>query len=244
MKKIVISKGRAESIKTHYLLDKCDFVVPSSQESDYRKTLGSEAEIKVIPDNIMGLGAVRNWVLDNYSDEVIVMLDDDIHYFMSLMNLSPKRIVDPKKIDAILKGAAICAIDAGCTLFSLNQKGDVRKYQLTEPFSLNKWAGTIVGIIGRRFRFNEVNKLKVDADFTLQCLLEERIMWEDSRYSFSCHRNLNTGGNSEFRTKSSVDIEVNYLRNKWGKHIKISNTKGKESLSLQVPRRQRIILNH
>ena len=96
-----------------------------------------------------------------------IVVDDDIKHFISVLNLSPVNITKPEMIDQIINNIAVCCMDAGLSLFGLSQFGDVRKYEHTQPFLLNSWTGTIVGIIGRKHRFTEINKLKVDADFSL-----------------------------------------------------------------------------
>jgi glycosyltransferase involved in cell wall biosynthesis len=35
-------------------------------------------EIETIPDEVAGISSVRNWVLKHFTDDAIVMLDDDI----------------------------------------------------------------------------------------------------------------------------------------------------------------------
>jgi hypothetical protein len=217
-----------------------DLVVPESEYDLYKKVVKNADNIKTIPDTYNGLGEVRNWVLDNYEDEGIIMLDDDIGSFYNLMNSSSFVIRDVDTIDQILFNAYQCALDSGCKLFSFNQKADVRKFSPHQPFSLNAWAGTVVGIIGRDLRFTEINKLKVDADYSLQSLLKHRIVWIDNRYAASPIRDKNAGGNSIFRTKELVDQENEFLREKWGKYIYIGSQKQTGLLRLKVERKQKL----
>ena len=172
LKIVIPSRSRWTTICTHQLLNDFDLVVPISEIEDYKEHVNNYSNIVGIPDKIEGLGAVRNWILDYYSEEIVVMIDDDIRCFMSLLNLSPMRINKPDLVHQIISHCALCCLDAGLHLFSFNQMGDVRKYQHTEPFKLNTWVGSIVGVIDRKYRFTEQNKLKVDADYTLQHLLK------------------------------------------------------------------------
>ena len=245
MKVVVLSKGRSNSICTHDLLNngQFDLVCPASQIANYELAVINANEIVGYPDEISGLGELRNWVLEYYDDEFIVMLDDDIKHFMQLMEMKAEKVTHPDHVHHILEQTAICAYDAGCSLWSINQLADVRKFQHTEPFGLNTWVGTIVGVVGRDQKFTEVNKLKVDADFTLKALKKDRIVWVDQRYSFSCSRDTNKGGNSEYRTQERIDKEIDFLRRKWGVHIRITKKKEKYGLSLNVKRRQRMKLD-
>lgn len=240
--KIVLSRGRAESISTHTLLKDGDFdlVVPESQLEAYQSRVKNARNILTVPDDLKGLGKVRNRILDMYNNEDMVMLDDDLKHFTSLMGLSPKNYHDPVIVDQIIMNCYRNALEAGCTLFSFNQKCDVRKYRQSQPFSFTVWSGTIMGLCGEKKRFTEVNDLKVDADYSLKCLLEDRRVWVDQRFGFLCIRDTNTGGNAEFRSPEKINEEIAFLKDKWGKHIKITQSGAKHSLRLVVERKQKI----
>ncbi|MGH0945713.1 hypothetical protein ACQVTS_32915, partial [Bacillus mycoides] len=208
------------------LLHDFDLVVPESQVKDYKQVVPNANAIVPIPDDVVGLGAVRNWIMDHYEEEILIMMDDDIKSFVSLLQLKPEKIEDVDVIECILLNCAQNCIDAGMTLFSFNQcTTDVRKYRHSQPFNLSSWVGTVVGVVGRKHRFTEVNKLKVDADYALKTLLHERVLWIDQRFSFVNIRDRNRGGNTEFRTQQAIEDEIKFLEEKWKKHIRISRHK-------------------
>lgn len=240
---VILSRGRYETICTHKILNRFDLVVPATETQAYKEVVDNYENIISIPDEITGLGSVRNWVLDYYSDEIVVMYDDDVSHFFSLLNDKAYKITDRDMIECIIGNAAINCMDANLSMFGLNQvQSDVRKYDHTQPFNLKGWGGTIVGIIGRKYRFTEINKTKVDADYSLQCLLRDRIVWIDNRFSFACKRDHNKGGNSLYRSQDRINKEIAFLENKWGSHIKISNHNHTYSLKLNVQRTQRTFL--
>ena len=119
----------------------------------------------------------------------------------------------------ILINCYIMADDLGVKCFGFNQS-DIRKYNGTEPFSLNSFLGCVIGVIGREHRFRD-DKFKVDYDFCLSCMLTDRITFQDSRYYFSQLRDNNTGGNSIFRTQTEFDRSIETLEQKWGKCITV-----------------------
>lgn len=243
IKKIILSRGRSSTICTHNVLKDFDLVVPTSEVDKYKTVVHNANDIVQIPDSIKGLGAVRNWVLDYYKDEILVMFDDDIDCFFSLLNIKAFKITDVDMIDLIIDNCASNCLEAGASMFSFNQvQGDIRKYDHTQPFNLKTWTGTIVGVIGRKYKFTEINKTKVDADYSLQCLLKDRIVWVDNRFSFGCKRDNNVGGNSLYRNQDSVNKEIQFLKDKWGKHIKITERENKYSLKLNIDRTQKIII--
>ena len=74
---LILSRGRSQAITTTEIMPEwVEVLVPESEESLYRAAVKNP--ILTIPDNVIGLGRVRNWVLRNFEDRTIVMLDDDI----------------------------------------------------------------------------------------------------------------------------------------------------------------------
>lgn len=209
--------------------------MPSNEVEQYQHT---GLPIDTIPPEIVGLGPVRNWVLDNYQEETIVMIDDDITNLWCTCRESGYAVKDPDAIDALLRSTALLAKDLGTSCFGYQQAWDVRKYRPSQPFSFTSWVGGVIGVIGRKYRFMENQKFKVDIDYCLQVLQGDRVVLRENRYSFVQVRNMNTGGNSKYRTKEAVEIEFNRLKRKWGKYIKVRFTKSGETTTIHVDRKQ------
>mgnify|MGYP001166930932 FL=1 len=237
-KVVILSRGRWDTITSHDLFPYADLVVPTSEKEKYKHT-GNK--IVTIPDKIEGLGGVRNWVLENYDEECIIMVDDDIKQLALVSGVQHKMINDVEYIKQVLENTYICAKDIGAKLFGFSQTIDLRKYKPYKPFSLNSWVGGVVGVIGRKYKFIN-NKLKVDIDFYLQNVLIDRIVFVDLRYSFIQHRYKNKGGNSLYRTEEQVKKELEVLKNKWGKYFNYSLTKTTEKTSVNVKRKQILYL--
>ena len=234
---IILSRGRYNTITTTNILpDWIEVLVPESEYSSYKQRL--ENPLLTIPDEIEGLGAVRNWVLDNFKERTIIMLDDDIKRLYSLTGEYSEEIDDKEEVVQVLINTAVMANDMGVKVFGYNQT-DIRKYNATEPFRLSTWIGGVIGVIGRRYRFRQ-DKFKVDIDYCLQNLLDERILLQDARYLFSQLRDNNIGGNSIFRTEEGYNKSVETLKRKWGDCIKVKNHKGQLHISLNVARRQKL----
>jgi len=231
---VIISRGRSKTIESHKLFPYADLIVPEEEREEYKKAVSNN--LVTTPNNIIGLGILRNWVLDNYKEECIVMVDDDIKALYYIGGVNAKRIENADTIEAVIYNAYIMASDINLGFFGFNQAWDVRKYKADSPIVLNSWAGGVVGIIGRELKFCK-NKFKVDIDFALQNLLHKRIVIIDSRYSFAQARDRNKGGNSKYRTKEGVENEIAYLKNKWGKHFKIKKTKTTYQTILDVKRK-------
>jgi hypothetical protein len=194
--------------------------------------------IVTIPDEIEGLGQLRNWVLDHYTEETVIMVDDDINHFYCLTEYRTRDVKDPEEVVQAIINTAVMAKDAGVHCFGFSQT-DIRKYNATEPFKLNGWVGCIIGVIGRKYRFRN-DKFKVDIDYCLQNILVDRKVWIDSRYYCSQARDNNLGGNAKFRTNEEFDKSLNSLLDKWGSALKLGKHKGQVRLSISVKRKQAI----
>ena len=218
------------------LPDWIEILVPESQKSDYEANVSNP--IITTPDDICGLGMLRNWCLDNFSEETVIMLDDDIQQFYCLTGLKTRRIVGEEFVQVLIN-TAVMANDAGARMFGYFQT-DIRKYKGYDPFWLCSWIGTIVGVIGRDHRFRN-DRFKVDIDFTLQNLLKERIVFMDNRY-YACNiKDGNTGGNSEFRTEEAFNKSIETLEKKWGNCIRVTGQyRSQCKISLNFTRKQNL----
>lgn len=238
MHKVILSRNRSRTINTHTLLHSFDLVVPASQVAEYE--CYAKGDVIAIPDEVHGLGAVRNWILDYYGSDPVVMLDDDLRTMVSVGGLATKRYKNPDVVEHILADTYQCSIDAECNLWGYNQSPHPAKYRLNEPFRLNTWVGTIVGVNDRQHKWSEVNKVKVDIDVSLKYMLTDRIVWIDQRWGFDCTRDVNAGGNSLYRTQERVEKEMRFIKEKWGDHVRLSKHAAKYAVHTRVKRRQNL----
>ncbi len=231
---LILSRGRARSMVSQKLFPFADVLVPESEQPDYEKRL--RRPVLVYPDDIVGLSVLRNWVLDNFENHVLVMIDDDIHrvYNQEFNPYTP--IMNPEDLRRLFESTARITMDLDKSLFGYKASRNILYYDPTKPFRFSGWVGTVIGIVGRRFRFDEHNILKVDADYCLEALLHDRIIIQDNRYTFMSVQIKNRGGNSTYRTKVRVEREKLYLKKKWGKHIRFEQKADGESVILNVKR--------
>lgn len=240
IKILILSRSRYNSISTVRIVpDFIEILVPESQKKLYETRVKNP--IITIPDDVKGLGRVRNWVLDNFPEETIIMLDDDITHCYCFTGKLTREIKDKEAVVEILVNDAIMAKDLGTNVFGYNQT-DIRKYRGQEPFRLNSWVGGVIGVIGRDQRFRD-DPFKVDVDFCLQTLMNRRVVWCDDRFGFAQFRDTNVGGNAEFRTEKAFENSMKTLKEKWGNYISFSDRhKGQVRTSIHVPRKQSIRL--
>lgn len=211
-------------------------LVPDDEVEEYSRIYPNP--ILSIPSEVKGLGPVRNWVLDNFKEETVIMVDDDVKVIYCLTSDYSRRIKDKGELVQILINTAVMAKDLGVHVFGYSQT-DIRKYNGTNPFALYGWVGCVIGVIGRKYRFRD-DYFKVDIDYCLQNLLADRILFIDNRYYFNQNRDNNVGGNSAYRTKEKFDESVKSLKDKWGDYLKVSSHKNQIRISLDVKRRQSV----
>lgn len=233
---MILSRGRANSISTHLIFPEfIEVLVPDDEVEEYKK--GISNPILSIPSELKGLGKVRNWCLDNFKEETVIMLDDDIKCVYNLEHEFTRRIKDKEEALEVIINTAIMAKDLGVGVFGFSQT-DIRKYNACEPFKLCTWVGCVVGVIGKGIRFRN-DKYKVDIDFCLQNLLVNRIVWVDNRYYFAQNRDNNVGGNSIWRTQEDYEKSVNSLKEKWGRYVVVKKKHSSNiTIKLNVKRKQ------
>jgi len=196
-------------------------------------------KLLVHPDDVQGIGPLRQWILDNVADETVLMVDDDVYGMYCLVGEHPRELGDdPETVEQAVRQCAQCAKDAGVSVFGFNQAPDVRKFRAFEPFALNGWLGGVIGFVGRRLRYERHLLLRADIDVCLKGLLHDRITWTDNRFSFKQRRFDNKGGNASLRSRERHKHELAYLQGTWGAHLRVKDGKTTTVLSLNVPRRQ------
>ena len=239
IKIVILSRGRWDSISTTKLLpDWIEVVVPESQAEKYAAEIDNP--LITTPDSVVGLGMLRNWCLKNFSEESVIMVDDDINHFYRLTGERTEAVTDELEFVQILINTCVMSRDLGAKVFGFFQT-DIRKFRGYDPFSLCCWVGTIIGVNDRKYEFRN-DKFKVDIDFCLQNLLVERVVWCDNRYYASNYKDMNTGGNAEFRSETEYNKSLESLCEKWGDCLKVRKYKNQNRVSLNISRKQAIKL--
>lgn len=234
MKIIIPSRGRgAVSAKTQKMFPSSIISVAESELQEYSKYSDT---VETRPDEVRGMGNIRQWILDHY-EGTVVMVDDDISYLGCFTDITYRRIAGGDNYVRILENCEQMAEDLGINLFGFNQSCDVRKYQYYRPFLFTSYAGGVMGIRNRDIKFDRNLMVRAeDVDFALQNLIKYRMILIDNRYGFVANRLSMTGGNTEYRTDERDLYEMDYLKKKWGQYIQFSTGKGTRHTSINVKR--------
>lgn len=216
------------------------FVVPDDEVEAY-SVAEFECEIVPIPHLLKGVSAVRNWIIQHFAEEVIVMWDDDVTACQTICSMQNRKL-KPDEILAMVENTAYCAAGAGARIFGWNQRPDPRVLQRNDPVSFTNWAGGVVGVVGKQVRWDELLKFKCDIDACLTELMKTRIIYHERRFCFLQGRDKNLGGNSRFRSPEKIEAEKRYLRSKWKGSITIDEYQSQDRVKMNVDRRQRVDL--
>lgn len=184
-----------------------------------------------VPEQILGLAAVRNYVLRQLPHRVVVFIDDDIAR-IAWVHSTHYVYLDPQQVQLMIMNLVINADDLGAHVFGISEN-DIRKTSCLVPFRLRAVVGGLIGVIGRGSSFDERNRLKVDYDFCLQSMVKHRLLLKDHRYFLAQDRNTLPGGNMEFRSKDAEKAEIDNLVSWWGPDV-VSAKGKKQTVGLSV----------
>lgn len=240
---VTMSKGRPEQVQAMAmgLFPDTTVVVPWGEKGTYEEAGVSAEQLVVHPRDISGIGPVRQWCLDHFDEEFLVIVDDDTHSLYSLIGHRSRNVSTPEFARAVIEQTAICARDAGAPIWGYSQVGDdIRKVRPMKPFTTCSWAGSVIGFVGRQVSYDTNLRLRADIDLFLQALMEQRFVWIDNRFCFQHHRFDMQGGLAADRSQSRNDSEITYLKKKWGQYLKTREAKTTVLTKINVKRQQSI----
>ena len=234
---VIVSRKRAQMLsqKSAKFFPSAKICIAFEEVDEYLEYF-PESRLVGHPNDIVGTGPVRQWVLDNFKNNIVVMIDDDIDVCYSQVGFKKRRIEDWRTIEALVERTAIAAKDSGARFFGYAVGSIPFSYEPFDPFSLCTWSDGVIGIIGKEVRYDTNLKLREDVDFALKTLQKDRYVFIDTRFLFSHDRFTASGGNSAVRTESRHEQEMLHLKKKWKNHIKIKKVKGTYKTTLNVER--------
>ena len=245
---LVPSMGRAGDVLTARLFPKYKtfICVPEDELDAYLKFHDSKLLVGH-PTSLIGLGPVRQWMLDNIpsDDKIVVMADDDLIKFQWLGGYEGytggayRTIRDPAHVfEVLLQTAHICR-DAGSTLFGFSETNDIRKFNYPAPFhTRTRINGTAMGIINDgQVKFDPRLVLKQDFDFSLMTLYCKRFVWRDSRYAFVAKHWSNKGGCVSYRTIEAGTRCIEIMQEKYGEDVVFPDKKLPWKIHVRIPQR-------
>ena len=230
MRHEVISK------RTFGLFPSAIVCVEDTEYDDYAKYV---PEKQILPHpKFGGYGEIYNWILETVPDEVIFIPDDDIVCGWSYVGRRTVKYTDPKDALQIVINSANIAKTIGARQWGYGASPNPISYS---PFNSLDFVGVCCGasgVIGKNLGHDTKITLVGDADFSLQQLIKNRIVYIDLRYHFATVQFMTqAGGNTAYRSEERLKKEHDFLKRKWGKYIgegtigvtKVQNVKRRQS---------------
>ena len=239
LKVVIPSRRRVESCRLAFsLVPFADICVAEEERADY-KEFGRA--LWTHPDAVTGVAHVRRWILEQYKQRCVVIFDDDVYRVSCLVGRKSRRIEDPAAIRRILLNSAAIAEGIGASLFSYAITANILDFMPFDPFALLKANGPCLGFVGRRILPDPELSHNTDADLSLQALLKDRFVWQDTRFMFEHRIMTNAGGNRHVITKERWQRDRQHLKRKWGEYLEEKDSGGVSRMVIaNVARRQKL----
>lgn len=213
----VPSYKRADVIKTDRILNDCTYVVRKSEEDMYRQA-GVRKLLAADDDQINSLPKIRQWIIDNAPEDIVVQIDDDLDFFAYVNKINFERIEDPDIVDGEIERVAQMLVDLNIGFASIDMQLNVIKY--SREFEFKSTIGTVCWFNKQalKSRYDTNVTTKGDIDFELQELLRNRIILIPSYFRVKAMVDKNKGGANVGKNSAKVKQNVDYLKTKWGKY--------------------------
>ena len=212
------SYRRAQTATTHRFLEYGTYVVRKSEEDAYRSVdLGNCGIMGVEDEKICGLTEVNQWLIDNAPEEIICILDDDLHQFLYRMFESDD-IKDPEVVTSELERIAQLMADLSIGFAATDPT--VRPWNYDAEFSFKGTAGGVRWVNRSVFKAHCVKELEYnyDIDLVLQELLVNRIILKPKYFCSKGLTDTNEGGASEKKRGDQI-ASINLMKHKWGRYF-------------------------
>ena len=228
---VIPSRGRSDSIhKILELVPSAKVYVDEREYDDYAEAVGDRLVTHTPTEN---MSQVFNLMLKDFDDDSLIRMDDDLVCVRSLGKKGrAAKITDPNAIAQILDNGVQIATDLGLGTYCWSRIPNPIYYQPQNPFNvLGPAFGTYV-IRGpaRDRELREEAWPRADVDWSMQALLEERIVLCDRRFYFD-HGAVfaGRGGNVGVVSEQAYLDATAWLKDTWGRYVRVD--RGVKSLS-------------
>lgn len=240
--KIVIpTANRFDRIVSNNYFKNSIICCPESEYDRYKYAC-PKTEIVTHPDSVKGLGAKRNWILNEFGS--VFMIDDDVKGLTRLYSTKRRQQCSAEEAYWIIQNAANVAKLAGAYLYGFNHFRNPAHYHGHEVFKMTGYVnGCGLGIHeggGLSFR----SDLIAVNDFYVSALnaYKNRFCMIDNRFVFNQNKIANEkGGLGNFRNNETEKSDINILQDLFGDAIvsKKNTTTSKSSIkygrTLKIP---------
>ena len=218
---VVPSRGRPDNCKTLLAMMPDAYIcVDDREQKDYALHVPKK-QLLVHPKS-SGAPAARNWIIRNTTAPCLIQSDDDLVGVRC--NVGSKRfLTDPDEVMSIIENAVTCCADLKLTTFCFSRTANTTIVRPDErPFVPTQQVYGLWGVMGKaRHRlYDETLKSRADLDWTMQTLLEDRIVLADVRFYFDFGSSFSgQGGQSGLVTPDDFKRSTEIVAKRWGTAI-------------------------
>ena len=235
------SYKRYNNIMTHNILPNAIYVVRDTEKDKYVEALGGREEIVwACPDDeINSLAKVRQYIIDNAKEDVIIEIDDDISSIEIISGEISNKLNEEEILNEFEKISQLI-VDLNIGHASLLM-GSAKPLSYQGDFKF-------VGLTGGVCWFNKKDMkgkyvtdgttyTKEDQDFVLQELLLNRIILCPQYLGMHNKCDVNSGGNNTNKNVNAIKKTVDAMQNKWGKYFEhnYKNNNSKVNVKRNAP---------
>ena len=225
------SYKRATLARTHLIYPEVVYCVSEKEVDEY---IDQGLSVMECPNEAEGnIARKRNWILDQYRDEDVLLIDDDIEHIARWVkdedDYRPKRL-NPEEIDDLInEGFHLCK-EFGARLWGIQMLTDRFSYSEAIPFGLKSFiSGAFSGFIKPELRYDESIPLKEDYDMQIQQCNKYRKLLRLNMFNMKKNDHLNKGGCAVYRTTLREQEQFDLFRLKWGSKIVQTDKGGKKN---------------
>lgn len=216
----IASYKRAGMVTSDKVFRNAHIIVPESQYEEYNKHYYyNGCKVIPLPDEADGnLVRKRNWILDNYPGNVLIVDDDYDH--IGIFEHGKQYKMDVDQVDNLLQTGFQMCEDAGTVMWGLNVQSDPKFYREYSPFSfLSVVLGPFQAFSNCDLRYDEEIYLKEDYDMSLQVLRKYHKILRFNKFYYQVDHFDRAGGCQTYRSLQKEHDHLMKLQKKWGSRI-------------------------
>ena len=234
---VVPSRGRVANMeRIQTLLPFATIVVAEAEKDAYLREVDAARLVTHpgVPGGVSGLPNVYNWLIENFKEETLVEIDDDLQNVFSWAGDGAKtiwlRLRNPDDILQIIENGVQLAADLGVSTFSWSKAQNTAHSKVDhKPITPTGLVANAFGVRGqaRHRKYDPEMIGRASVDWTLRTLLQDRCVLIDKRAFFDCGKIFGgSGGNAGIVTAAKFEKATKNLAEKWGRHISFGANPG------------------
>lgn len=228
---VVPSRGRPDNMyRIQSMLPTATIVVAEAERDAYAREVDAERLVTHPGQEggVSGLPRVYNWLQENFEEDVLVEIDDDLQKVMVWSGEGSRKIwlkmVDPEDILQIIENGVQLAIDLDISTFCWAKSQNAAFLKPDHrPYTPTGLVANAFGVRGpaRHRNYDPEMIGRTSIDWTLRTLLQDRAILMDKRVFFDCGKIFGgVGGNAGMVTAEKYKLATDRLKERWGRHVR------------------------